>query len=133
MVTMTMMGWSVSEQPQPVVVSSETDEWSSGICDCCDEPRECCCWFWCCPCMACKTTKAHGQPFCLPLLDVCGCARPITMAMRVSMRHRYDIKGSMCRDCLLSSVCPHCVWCQMSREMKGRKLPTVLGDLVHGR
>lgn len=41
---MTMMmrtGGPVSEQPQPVGVSSETDEWSSGICDCCQEPREC--------------------------------------------------------------------------------------------
>ncbi|KAL7389531.1 hypothetical protein ABVT39_005775 [Epinephelus coioides] len=82
----------VIRQPQPVMEARESDEWGSGICDCCDNVPECCFAFWCCPCFACKTTKKYGQCLCLPLLDIFGCIPPITMAMRVSMRQRYGIK-----------------------------------------
>ncbi|KAL7389963.1 hypothetical protein ABVT39_012551 [Epinephelus coioides] len=127
------MSWPVLTQPQPLVLSSDDAEWASGICDCCNDMRECCFAFWCCPCFACKTSKQYGHHLCLPLLDVCGCGcvHPLTMSMRVYVRHRYGIKGSLCRDCLCSSFCPPCVWCQMSREMKKRKLPTTLGDIFH--
>uniref|UniRef100_A0A3Q3XGH0 Plac8 onzin related protein 2 n=1 Tax=Mola mola TaxID=94237 RepID=A0A3Q3XGH0_MOLML len=118
------MSGPVWMQPQPLGFSSETGEWSSGICDCCEDKRECCLAFWCCPCFACKTTKAYGQCLCLPLLDVFGCALPVTLSMRASMRQHYDIKGSLCSDCLYATFCPHCVWCQISREMKRRRLPT---------
>ncbi|CAJ1063180.1 cornifelin homolog B-like [Xyrichtys novacula] len=86
------MSWPVDSQPQSVDVLSDAAEWSSGICDCCQDKRECCFAFWCCPCFACITTKALGQCLCLPLLDVCGCIPSITMAMRVSVRHRYGIR-----------------------------------------
>ncbi|XP_022625114.1 cornifelin homolog B-like [Seriola dumerili] len=124
------MSWAVSVQPQALVVSSNEAEWTSGICDCCHDMKQCCCAFWCCPCFACKTTKEFGQCLCLPLLDVCGCVRPITMSMRVSVRHRYGIRGSLCSDCLCSTFCPPCVWCQISTEMKKRKIPTVLSDII---
>lgn len=112
--------------------------------------------FWCCPCFACRTTKQLGQCLCLPLLDVFGCVRPITMSIRVSLRQRYGIKvrpwggaeplvwlqlaaakltlvcgslclfqGNLCSDCLCSTFCLPCVWCQMATEMKKQKLPTV--------
>uniref|UniRef100_A0A4W6CHF5 Plac8 onzin related protein 2 n=1 Tax=Lates calcarifer TaxID=8187 RepID=A0A4W6CHF5_LATCA len=125
------MSWSVSVQPQTLqVVSSDAAEWSSEICDCCRDARQCCCVFWCCPCFACKTTKEFGQCLCLPLLDVLGCVHPITMSMRVSVRHRYGIRGTLCTDCLCSTFCLPCVWGQISTEMKKRKLPTVLSDIV---
>ncbi|XP_071385980.1 cornifelin homolog B-like [Centroberyx affinis] len=123
----------VFSQPRSLVVSSETDDWASGVCDCCDDMADCCLGFWCCPCFACKTTKAYGQCLCLPLLDIFGCIPPVTMTMRVSMRQRYGIKGNMCQDCVCATCCSPCVWCQMSREMKTRKFPAVLGDIVHRR
>ncbi|TMS14201.1 cornifelin homolog B [Larimichthys crocea] len=125
------MSQPVWTQPQTQVFTSNDAEWSSGICDCCDDMKECCCVFWCCPCFACKTSKALGQCLCLPLLDVCGCARPITMSMRVSVRHRYGIRGSLCNDCVCATCCLPCVWCQISRETKMRKLPTMLSDIIH--
>ncbi|XP_030294297.1 cornifelin homolog B-like isoform X1 [Sparus aurata] len=125
------MSVPVWSQPQRLVFSSDDGEWTSGICDCCDDMRECCFAFWCCPCFACKTAKAYGQCLCLPLLDIFSCTYPITMSMRVSIRQRYGIRGSLCHDCLCSTCCPSCVWCQMSREMKSRKLPTVLSDLIY--
>ncbi|CAJ1063179.1 cornifelin homolog B-like [Xyrichtys novacula] len=124
------MSWPVDSQPQSVDVLSDAAEWSSGICDCCQDKRECCFAFWCCPCFACITTKALGQCLCLPLLDVCGCIPSITMAMRVSVRHRYGIRGSLCTDCTCAFFCLPCVWCQISREMKSRKLPTVFSDII---
>nr|XP_020481239.1 cornifelin homolog B-like [Monopterus albus] len=116
----------VIRQPQPVMDSRESDEWGSGICDCCDDVPGCCFAFWCCPCFACITTKKYGQCLCLPLLDIFGCIPPITMSMRVSMRHRYGIKGTMCKDCVYATFCVACTWCQMSREMKKRNLEIVL-------
>ncbi|XP_035761305.1 cornifelin homolog B-like [Neolamprologus brichardi] len=67
----------VVRQPQPMMYSQESNEWSSGICDCCQ--------------------------------DVPGCQ-----------------KGTMCRDCVLSTFCCACSWCQMSREMKSRNVSVVM-------
>ncbi|XP_042355578.1 cornifelin homolog B-like [Plectropomus leopardus] len=116
----------VIRQPQPVMIR-ESDEWGSGICDCCDDVPECCFAFWCCPCFACITTKKYGQCLCLPLLEIFGgCIPPITMSMRVSMRQRYGIKDTMCRDCAFATFCTSCSWCQMSRELKRRDIQVVL-------
>ncbi|XP_041657521.1 cornifelin homolog B-like [Cheilinus undulatus] len=118
---------AVIRQPQYQMDSRESDQWGSGICDCCDDVPECCFAFWCCPCFACRTSREYGQPLCLPLLEIFGGAiRPITMSMRVSMRERYGIKDTMCKDCLFATFCVSCSWCQMSREIKRRKIPVVL-------
>ncbi|KAM6984107.1 cornifelin homolog B-like [Tautogolabrus adspersus] len=117
----------VIKQPQPVMDNRDSDQWATGICDCCDNVPECCFAFWCCPCFACKTSKEYGQPLCLPLLEIFGgIIGSITMSMRVSMRERYGIKDTMCRDCLFSTFCTACSWCQMSREMKRRKIQVLL-------
>ncbi|XP_005461842.1 cornifelin homolog B isoform X2 [Oreochromis niloticus] len=86
------MSQPVMTQPQQLFVSSLEADWASGICDCCDDKKQCCFAFWCCPCFACRTTKQFGQCLCLPLLDVFGCVHPITMSIRVSLRQRYGIK-----------------------------------------
>ncbi|XP_034407008.1 cornifelin homolog B-like isoform X2 [Cyclopterus lumpus] len=104
------MSMKVWTQPPAVRVSCEDDEWTSGICECCLEMNDCCYGFWCCPCFACRTSRLLGHSLCLPLLDVCGCIRPISTAMRVHVRQRYGIR--------------------MSREMKYRTLPTTLGDIL---
>ncbi|XP_075878554.1 cornifelin homolog B-like [Nelusetta ayraudi] len=116
----------VIQQPQPVLVSRESDEWGSGICGCCQDVPECCFAFWCFPCFACVTTKRYGQCLCLPLLDCFGFIPAISLSMRVSMRQRYGIKGDMCNDCLCASFCNACSWCQMSREMKRRNIQVLL-------
>ncbi|KAM3868521.1 cornifelin homolog B-like [Diretmus argenteus] len=123
------MSSMVIRQPQLMSALSETDDWASGICDCCEDVPDCCFGLWCCPCHACKTTKAYGQCLCLPLLDIFGLIPPVTMTIRVSLRQRYGIKGNVCCDCLCATFCRSCVWCQMSRELKKRSIPTVPGDL----
>ncbi|KAK2828013.1 hypothetical protein Q5P01_019047 [Channa striata] len=124
-----MSSTMVVRQPQPVMVAQSSQEWGSGICDCCDDVPECCFAFWCLPCFTCVTAKKYGECLCLPLLDyllVGGCIPAITMSMRVSMRQRYGIRGSMCNDCVHSTFCGACVWCQMSREMKKRNIQIVM-------
>ncbi|XP_017295675.1 cornifelin homolog B-like [Kryptolebias marmoratus] len=117
----------VVSQPQPVMETRDSQEWGSGICDCCSDLRSCCFAFWCCPCFACQTSKRFGEHLCAPLLDVCGYViPPITMSMRVAMRHRYGIKGSLPLDCVCATFCPVCTWCQMSREMDRRNIQVVL-------
>ncbi|XP_035482851.1 cornifelin homolog B [Scophthalmus maximus] len=116
----------VIHQPQPMMDVQDSDEWGSGICDCCQDVPECCFAFWCCPCFACKISRDYGQCLCLPLLDTFGCIPPVTMSMRVSMRQRYGIKGTMCRDCVHATCCNPCSWCQMSREMKRRQIHVLL-------
>uniref|UniRef100_A0A3P8V8Y2 Cornifelin homolog B-like n=1 Tax=Cynoglossus semilaevis TaxID=244447 RepID=A0A3P8V8Y2_CYNSE len=117
------MSWTVASQPRPLVCSSEEEgDWSTGICSCCNDMKQCCWVFWCCPCFACKTSKAFGQCLCLPLLDVCSCVHPATMVMRTNVRYHYGIKGSLCTDCVCATCCPSCVWCQMATEMKSRRI-----------
>ncbi|XP_059211392.1 cornifelin homolog B-like [Centropristis striata] len=103
-------------QPRPVIMTSASSEWSSGICDCTQDLPQCCLAFWCLPCFACKTSYEAGECVCLPLLN-------ITTPMRVSIRQRYGIEGTVCNDWVHSCFCTPCTWCQMAREMKARKSP----------
>ncbi|KAM9332236.1 cornifelin homolog B-like [Pholidichthys leucotaenia] len=116
----------VITQPTPVMSLQGSNEWSTGVFDCCKNVPECCFAFWCFPCFACKTSREYGECLCLPLLDGFGLIPPITMSMRVSMRQRYGIRGTMCVDCVYSTFCTACIWCQMSREMKRRNLTVVM-------
>ncbi|XP_056323522.1 cornifelin homolog B [Danio aesculapii] len=122
----------VITQPQPMMISAHSSQWGSDICDCCYDVPECCFAFWCFSCYTCIQAKNYGECLCLPLLDMfCGgIIPPITMSIRTSMRQRYGIQGTMCNDCVLSTFCRPCVWCQMSREMKERDLQIAL---VHTR
>ncbi|XP_043997134.1 cornifelin homolog B-like [Gambusia affinis] len=119
----------VIQQPPPtqVVEVMNPREWSSGLFDCLGDLKTCCFAYWCFPCFACKTSKDYGEHLCLPLLDMFGvCVPPITLAMRVSLRHRYGIDGSLPNDCVLSSFCTVCIWCQMAREIEKRNAPVMI-------
>ncbi|NP_001314834.1 plac8 onzin related protein 6 [Danio rerio] len=120
-----MMAQAVSVQPAMVVATDNVklNQWSSGVCDCCEDMSICCCGFWCAYCLMCKTSEDFGECLCLPLLEICfgGMLHPITLAMRSSMRERYHIRGSIQDDCCAATCCPVCVWCQMARELKVRQ------------
>ncbi|KAJ8389282.1 hypothetical protein AAFF_G00121470 [Aldrovandia affinis] len=119
------MAEMIVQQPQPFVVATDSNQWSSGICDC-TKDKECCFAFWCFPCLVCKTSRDYGECLCLPLLDSFGLIPPIALSMRVSMRQRYGITGTILNDCLYTFLCLSCSWCQMSREMKTRLQPITL-------
>ncbi|KAK2835254.1 hypothetical protein Q5P01_015738 [Channa striata] len=107
-------------------------QWNTELCDCCDDASTCCYGFWCLPCLACTVSKEFGENTCLPLCDMlspavctaCGIplfAPPAGLSLRAAMRNRYGIKGSLCKDIVISCFCEWCNWCQMHREFKHRK------------
>uniref|UniRef100_A0A7N6AEH9 Plac8 onzin related protein 6 n=1 Tax=Anabas testudineus TaxID=64144 RepID=A0A7N6AEH9_ANATE len=119
-------------------MANSLTDWDSDLCDCFENASTCCYGFWCCPCLACTVAGQFGENRCLPLCDLlspaaaaaCGiplCAPPAVLSMRVAMRNRYGIKGSVCKDIAVSCFCEWCSWCQMHRELKHRKKqPTVI-------
>ncbi|XP_026225903.1 cornifelin-like [Anabas testudineus] len=129
-----MSNMMVITQPQPVMVARDSQEWSSGICDCFNDLPQCCLAFWCLPCFTCITAEKYGECLCLPLVDFIGfggCIPSVTMSMRASMRQRYGIKGTIGSDCAYSTFCAPCVWCQMSTEMKRRNIQVVMVGAKH--
>ncbi|XP_061680584.1 cornifelin-like [Syngnathoides biaculeatus] len=123
--------------------SEPLTDWESGLCDCFENASTCCYGFWCCPCLACTVAGKYGENRCLPLCDIfspgvcvsCGIPvflPPAVLSLRASMRSRYGIKGSLCKDILASCFCMWCSWCQMHRELKHqRKTPTIIN--VHNQ
>ncbi|XP_056133759.1 placenta-specific gene 8 protein-like [Lampris incognitus] len=116
--------------------------WSTGLCDCCDDMSACCYGFWCFPCFACSTSASFGENVCLPLCDIlspaitayCGlpfCAPPALLSLRVAVRHRYGLQGTICNDILTSCFCELCAWCQIAREIKIRKKTPAISNMQH--
>ncbi|XP_068446242.1 uncharacterized protein [Clinocottus analis] len=113
------------------MAARNVEHWESGLCDCFEDASTCCYGFWCCPCLACTVSEKFGENRCLPLCDICGpaitaafglplCVPPAVLSLRVAMRNRYGIKGSLCKDIAVACCCEWCSWCQMHREIKRR-------------
>ncbi|GAA6221310.1 cornifelin homolog A-like [Lates japonicus] len=113
-------------------------EWNGGLFDCFEDISTCCYGFWCCPCLAGTVVGRFGENRCLLLCDLCSpgalnsCGTPLfvppaALSLRVAIRNRYGIKGSICKDVAASCFCVWCSWCQMHRELKHRnQAPTVV-------
>uniref|UniRef100_A0A9J7X9J8 Plac8 onzin related protein 6 n=1 Tax=Cyprinus carpio carpio TaxID=630221 RepID=A0A9J7X9J8_CYPCA len=88
---------AISVQPAMMVTTSNAmlNQWSSGVCDCCEDMGVCCCGFWCPYCLMCRTSEEFGECLCLPLLEMCfgRIIPPVTLSMRSSMRERFHIKN----------------------------------------
>ncbi|XP_029941308.1 cornifelin homolog A-like isoform X3 [Salarias fasciatus] len=110
-------------QPRPFILSSTSNEWSTGVLDCFQDLPHCCFAFWCLPCFTCITAHEAGECPLLPVLDAFGLIPPMTTALRVSVRQRYGIEGTVCKDCVYSCFLGPCTWCQISREIKIRTKP----------
>ncbi|KAF7663957.1 hypothetical protein LDENG_00194040 [Lucifuga dentata] len=114
------------------MASAPLQNWNTDLFDCCSDTKTCCYAFWCCPCFACSTSADFGTNRCLPLCDIlspaiiaaCGiplCVPPAALSLRVAIRYKYGIKGSLCKDIATSCFCEWCAWCQMAREIKHQK------------
>uniref|UniRef100_A0A8C6U8F7 Cornifelin n=1 Tax=Neogobius melanostomus TaxID=47308 RepID=A0A8C6U8F7_9GOBI len=125
-------------QVQPGPSQVEEVEWNTALLDCFEDPGTCCYGFWCGPCLACTVSGRMKECYCLPLCDYCTtsamalCGLPFAVppaayGMRVALRHKYKIKGSLLNDLCVSCCCTWCSWCQMHRELKLRNpKPTVI-------
>ncbi|XP_068615609.1 cornifelin homolog [Brachionichthys hirsutus] len=108
----------VNSQPQVSVrqytVTTGSSDWSSNVCDCCEDCGICLCAFFI-PCiLACKVSQDNGESCCLP------CLPGAMIALRTSMRSRYNIGGSVCNDWAVMACLPLCGLCQMAREQRIR-------------
>ncbi|KAL7875807.1 hypothetical protein AOLI_G00107700 [Acnodon oligacanthus] len=122
----------VFQQPQPSTLAIiNSNQWSTGICDCFDDCNVCCFAGLCFPVFACHTMSNFGEFCCLPTLEFpCLIAQsfgsvcytpPISLSLRASVRNRYGIQGDMASDCLYATFCNVCSWCQIAREIKRRR------------
>ncbi|XP_030195042.1 cornifelin homolog [Gadus morhua] len=96
--------------------------WSSSLFSCFEDMGICCLGFWC-PCaLACQVSADHGEGLCLPMLEsMSGIIPALALGLRISVRERYRIKGSICDDCCIVTFCGICSYCQLARELKERR------------
>uniref|UniRef100_A0AAZ1XSE3 Placenta associated 8, tandem duplicate 1 n=1 Tax=Oreochromis aureus TaxID=47969 RepID=A0AAZ1XSE3_OREAU len=70
-----------------------------------------CFGYFCFCCLGCSIASDMGE-CCL-----CGLGMPI----RSVYRTKYNIKGSMCNDYMVTMCCPLCTTCQLKRDINRRK------------
>ncbi|XP_043972997.1 cornifelin homolog [Gambusia affinis] len=105
----------VTSQPtQYTVTTGRSSDWSTNVCDCCDDCGICLCGAFI-PCiLGCKVAQDNGDSCCLPFLP------GAMIALRTSIRSKYNIEGSVCDDWVVMACLPLCGLCQMAREQKMR-------------
>ncbi|KAB5548621.1 hypothetical protein PHYPO_G00057710 [Pangasianodon hypophthalmus] len=89
-------------------------DWSTGLCDVCDDVSTCLAGAFIPCCLEVSLAHQYGECLCLPLLPAS------TFAMRVAIRERFKIRGSVCEDWVTVYCCYPLAVCQMTREMKRR-------------
>ncbi|KTG40397.1 hypothetical protein cypCar_00038348 [Cyprinus carpio] len=97
---------AISVQPAMMVTTSNAmlNQWSSGVCDCCEDMGVCKCG------VERERGKAGNIDYSLCLFDVLFSF----------------MKGSIQDDCCVVTFCTLCVWCQMARELKARRHSLVI-------
>lgn len=110
--------------------------WSTGLCDCFSDVRNCCITCWC-PCITFgqvaeivdKGSSSCGANGALYTLIACvtGCSCFYSCFYRTKMRQQYMLKEQPCGDCLLHCFCESCALCQEYRELKNRGYDMALG------
>lgn len=88
--------------------------WSSGLLDVCGDMTTCVLGALVPCCLDLSLAHHYGECLCLPLLP------GSTFALRVGIRERYKIRGSVCEDWAAVCCCYPLAVCQMIREMKRR-------------
>ncbi|XP_013874449.1 cornifelin homolog A [Austrofundulus limnaeus] len=95
-------------------VTQTGGDWSSGLFDVCGDKTTCILGALAPCCLDLSLAQQYGECLCMPLLP------GSTFAMRVGIRERYKIRGSVCEDWTTVWCCYPLAVCQMIREMKKR-------------
>ncbi|GER31070.1 pLANT CADMIUM RESISTANCE 2 [Striga asiatica] len=125
-----------SNESRPYIQAKPQVPWSTGLCDCGSDVRNCCVTFWC-PCITFgqvaeivdKGSSSCGQSGALYALLMCvtGCACCLSCFYRSKMRQQYLLHESPCGDCLVHCFCESCALCQEYRELKNRGFDMTIG------
>jgi len=114
--TTTVVTKQVSSHGGQTIVTTGNREWHSGVCACAEDVKSCC-FAALCPCCYSALLSNRLGEFCCTA--VCAGVVPL----RVKVRLMLGIKGTICNDCILSTFCPLCVLCQISRELDSSGWP----------
>ncbi|XP_057777530.1 protein PLANT CADMIUM RESISTANCE 2-like isoform X2 [Salvia miltiorrhiza] len=123
-------------QARPPLPPKPQVPWSTGLCDCFSDFRNCCLTCWC-PCITFgqiseivdKGSSSCAQNGALYTLIACvtGCPCFYSCFYRSKMRQQYSLHESPCGDCLLHCCCESCALCQEYRELKNRGFDMSIG------
>ncbi|KAJ7954297.1 protein PLANT CADMIUM RESISTANCE 2-like [Quillaja saponaria] len=128
-----------SENPRQTalpVKAKTRDPWSTGLCDCFSDCRNCCITWWC-PCITfgqvaeivdkgSTSCGASGALYALIAL-VTGCPCFYSCFYRTKLRQQYMLKEKPCGDCLVHCCCGYCALCQEYRELQNRGFDMAIG------
>ncbi|XP_053374602.1 cornifelin homolog A-like [Mercenaria mercenaria] len=98
-----------------ILVTTSIDgnrDWTSSLFDCMQDKLNCLFVVFCSPCVTCQLGTRIGECLFMPLF-----VPGAILTMRTRLRTLGGIQGSICNDCLMSSLCGPCALCQMKREM----------------
>ncbi|XP_024991951.1 cell number regulator 10-like isoform X2 [Cynara cardunculus var. scolymus] len=124
----TLLG-SPPSSPDDQLEPNTTVLWSSGLCDCCADPKLCCLTCWC-PCITFGRIAEgvdHGKTSCVAsagihalLTYMTGFGWMYSYIYRSKMRKQYTGDSSHFKDCLAHFCCESCALCQEYRELQFR-------------
>ncbi|KAF7849099.1 hypothetical protein BT93_L1245 [Corymbia citriodora subsp. variegata] len=124
------------------VPNANVEKWTTGLCDCFDDPSNC--WITCfCPCVTFgqnaeiidrgSTSCASAASRCCRMLNLFYCSWCYTCTYRTKLRGLYSIPGNQCRDGCLHYWCGPCALCQEYRELKNRGFDPSIGWVVNNQ
>ncbi|OIW10075.1 hypothetical protein TanjilG_32815 [Lupinus angustifolius] len=125
-----------SYQQPPLSLPKPPVEWSTGLCGCFSDFKNCCITCWC-PCItfgqvaeivdkgstSCGASGALYTLICC--VNCCGCF--YSCFYRSKMRQQHNLMGNNCLDCLTHCFCEICALCQEYRELENRGFDMVIG------
>ncbi|KAL7149511.1 hypothetical protein ABFS83_05G045500 [Erythranthe nasuta] len=123
-------------EPRPRIPPKSQVPWSTGLCGCFSDCRNCCITCWC-PCITFgqiaeivdKGSSSCGQNGALYTLIACvtGCPCFYSCFYRSKLRQQYLLHESACGDCCVHCFCESCALCQEYRELKNRGFDMSIG------
>ncbi|XP_074662579.1 placenta-specific gene 8 protein-like [Tubulanus polymorphus] len=108
--------------------SSKERPWSTGIFAIFSDCKICMCVTCCYYCSMCDIATRMDESCFVGCcnIDAGGCSFPVgALALRVKLRTKYNIKGSILQDMCCLYWCHSCAVCQMMREMEKLKIGRV--------
>ncbi|XP_042399109.1 protein PLANT CADMIUM RESISTANCE 2-like [Zingiber officinale] len=115
--------------------------WSTGLCDCYDDPQNCITTCFC-PCVTFGQVAeivdkgscscgANGALYALIMFATGGCACVYSCCYRSKLRAQYGLREEPCPDCLIHCCCCECCsLAQMYRELNRRGFDMSIGAYV---
>ncbi|XP_002731745.1 cornifelin homolog [Saccoglossus kowalevskii] len=101
----------VQQQPQNIIVQGPRD-WSSDLCACFNDLSSCCLGTFFPLCFEMHLWNRMGENACGPC-----CIVNSASMLRVKIRTKQNIQGTLCGDYCITAFCYQCVLCQLSREV----------------